>query len=103
MGPDPDPLAGGVEQRDLLRIRRAQQWTVPHTLSTSLVPKLTPPTPRGHQIAREVLLNRLDQAGMERLVLVCAPAGFGKTTTLEQWRIRLADQGVATAWLVVNS
>ena len=75
----------------------------PSMRSTTLTPKLNPPAPRGHQVAREVLLNRLGQTGMERLVLVCAPAGFGKTTTLEQWRIRLADQGIATAWLTLDA
>ncbi len=70
---------------------------------SALAPKLTPPAPHGHQIAREVLLDRLGHAGVERLVLVCAPAGFGKTTTLEQWRVRLADQGLATAWLTLDA
>ncbi len=70
---------------------------------TILEPKLTPPVPRGHQVAREALLDKLGQTAMERLVLVCAPAGFGKTTTLQQWRSRLADQGIATAWLALDA
>ncbi len=45
------------------------------------------PTPRRHLVARARLVDRLraDPATMPRLVLVSAPAGFGKTTLLTQW------------------
>ena len=42
--------------------------------------KIQAPRQRQGTIARPVLEQRLDQAlTMSRLVLLCAPAGFGKT------------------------
>ncbi|HMN82290.1 MAG TPA: LuxR C-terminal-related transcriptional regulator [Burkholderiaceae bacterium] len=38
-----------------------------------------------------------------RLVLVRAPAGFGKTTLMAQVRQRLMAAGIATAWLTLDS
>ena len=37
-----------------------------------------------------------------KLVLVRAPAGFGKTTTMAQSRLRMESHGKATAWLTLD-
>ena len=42
------------------------------------------------------------EAGAARLVLVRAPAGFGKTTAMVQVRDQLEEKGVATAWLTLD-
>jgi ATP/maltotriose-dependent transcriptional regulator MalT len=49
--------------------------------------KLRAPSPRRQLVARERLVDKLraDSATMPKLVLVSAPAGFGKTTLLTQW------------------
>ena len=49
--------------------------------------KLHLPTPRRQLVTRDRLIDQLraDQGLMPRLVLVAAPAGFGKTTLLTQW------------------
>src|SRR6478752_3913750 len=49
--------------------------------------KLHLPLPRRRLVQRSRLLERLEARGGEspRLVLVAAPAGFGKTTLLTQW------------------
>ncbi|MCW2676234.1 MAG: putative LuxR family transcriptional regulator [Modestobacter sp.] len=49
--------------------------------------KLRAPSPRRQLVPRERLVDKLraDAATMPRLVLVSAPAGFGKTTLLAQW------------------
>jgi LuxR family maltose regulon positive regulatory protein len=49
--------------------------------------KLHPPTPRRRLVLRTRLLERMPEAAtpLPRLVLVSAPAGFGKTTVLVQW------------------
>jgi len=41
---------------------------------------------RDHRVQRDRLLAKLDRRGMHRVNLVCAPAGFGKTTTVRQWQ-----------------
>src|SRR3954449_106672 len=59
--------------------------------------KLRPPRPRRRLVPRARLTDRLRADGGEapRLVLVAAPAGFGKTTLLAQW---LAAAGGRVAW-----
>src|SRR5258707_5186205 len=50
-----------------------------------LAPKLSLPRLPADVVEREALLARLD-GGLERkLTLLCAPAGFGKTTLAGQW------------------
>jgi LuxR family maltose regulon positive regulatory protein len=50
-----------------------------------LATKLHIPRPRPDFLARPELLERLTQATARELTLVCAPAGFGKTTLLANW------------------
>ncbi len=48
------------------------------------------------------MVDRILAARHGQLVLVRAPAGFGKTTVMQQAREALVDEGVATAWLTVD-
>lgn len=57
-----------------------------------------PSRPRPAIVPRDALAERVLGAAGVKLVLVRAPAGFGKTTTLLQVRERLDAAGVATAW-----
>src|SRR5947208_3419926 len=50
--------------------------------STLLLTKLHPPGPRPDFLPRPRLAERLDEALSRGLVLVCAPAGYGKTSLL---------------------
>ncbi|TLV21437.1 helix-turn-helix transcriptional regulator [Klebsiella indica] len=61
--------------------------------------RFTPPRTAETLLLRERLLQRLDAAVSRRLTLVCAPAGFGKTTLLAQWYRYRQQQGDALAWL----
>ncbi len=62
--------------------------------------KLHIPRPRPSAVARPRLFERLDQGRRGRLILVCAPAGFGKTTLVVHW---LAAQAVGrVAWLSLD-
>jgi len=62
--------------------------------------KIQPPRPRpGTLIERPSLERRLGDALLScRLVLICAAAGFGKTTALAQ-QIRCLPAGTALAWV----
>ena len=71
----------------------------PRPASSPLASKLSPPSVRPGQVPRDAVCQAIVDARAARLVLVRAPAGFGKTTTLVQARDRLADQGLDTAWL----
>ena len=48
--------------------------------------KLHAPTVRPGMLPRDALVVRLAAGVNARLVLVCAPAGWGKTMLLAQWR-----------------
>jgi LuxR family maltose regulon positive regulatory protein len=64
-----------------------------------LATKLYIPTPRRDAIARPRLVERLDGGSSDRLTLISAPAGFGKTTLLSAW---LARRSQPAAWLSLD-
>ncbi len=70
--------------------------------------KLHLPTPRRRLVPRPRLTDqlRVDPRSMPRLVLVAAPAGFGKTTVLTQWLAshgsRAPDGPPRVAWLSLD-
>lgn len=70
---------------------------------TILPPKLCPDIRRTAQVTRGKLVDRFLNAEKAKLVLVSAPAGFGKTTTMIQLREALQDRGVSTAWLTLDA
>ncbi|MBV9691125.1 MAG: hypothetical protein JO202_15615 [Ktedonobacteraceae bacterium] len=61
--------------------------------------KLYVPRPRQQLVSRPHLTERLSQAMEHALILISAPAGFGKTTLLTQW---FAQGGPPVAWLSVD-
>jgi LuxR family transcriptional regulator, maltose regulon positive regulatory protein len=63
--------------------------------------KLHAPDPR-ERIGREALVARLSDAPGARLALIRAPAGWGKSTLLSQWRSTEAGRR-AFAWVTVDS
>lgn len=65
--------------------------------------KLVPPVAAGRLVERTELLAALDAAANPiHLVSVTAPAGYGKSTLLAQWRLRLEQAGVATGWVTLD-
>ncbi|RQO61085.1 helix-turn-helix transcriptional regulator [Variovorax sp. KBW07] len=70
--------------------------------ATTLENKFHAPVPVAAQVTREALCQAICQ-GEGQLVLVRAPAGFGKTTAMIQARERLQAQGVATVWLTLDN
>jgi LuxR family maltose regulon positive regulatory protein len=57
---------------------------------------------RAHTLSRERLLVLAPAAPGLRLVLLSAPAGFGKTTFLGTWCHARAAHGAAVAWLALD-
>jgi ATP/maltotriose-dependent transcriptional regulator MalT len=64
--------------------------------------KLNPPLSGRFMVPRTRLDGWMKAADRTKLVLVRAPAGFGKTTLLVQWQERLKEQQQATAWLSLD-
>ncbi len=64
-----------------------------------LATKLYIPQPQPRVVFRPRLIERLDEGLRRRLTLVCAPAGFGKTTLLSEWVAALPQPA---AWLSLD-
>jgi LuxR family maltose regulon positive regulatory protein len=63
--------------------------------------KFNPPAFVATQVLRAAIGEQIATAAV-KLVLVRAPAGFGKTTAMAQSRQRIEAAGVATAWLTLD-
>src|SRR5215213_5024427 len=64
-----------------------------------LATKLFVPPPRPGVVHRPRLIQRLNEGLHRRLTLICAPAGFGKTTLISEW---VAGCGRPAAWLSLD-
>jgi len=62
--------------------------------------KLHPPVGRANLVSRLRLINKLNDGIGGKLTLICAPAGFGKTTLLSDW-IRSTKR--PAAWLALEA
>ncbi len=65
-----------------------------------LATKLTAPQARPTHVARPRLITRLQTGIWRKLVLVVAPAGYGKTTLLSAW---IASSTLPAAWISLDS
>lgn len=63
--------------------------------------KLNPPVFMATQVLRGAIRDKVSGSAV-KLVLVRAPAGFGKTTAMAQIREHMDAQGLATAWLTLD-
>ncbi|MBP0621671.1 LuxR C-terminal-related transcriptional regulator [Cupriavidus consociatus] len=70
--------------------------------TAALAAKLRPPLLTPFQIERASICDAVCAADFVKLVLVRAPAGFGKTTAMLQCRARLEAAGGRTAWLTLD-
>ncbi len=68
--------------------------------SSVLATKLFVPPLRPNAVLRSRLLERLNEGLSRKLTLVCAPAGFGKTSLVSQW---LAACPRPSAWLSLDA
>jgi len=64
-----------------------------------LTTKLFAPPPQRRSVERQQLLQRLDEGLQGKLTLVCAPAGFGKSTVLGAWAQKCE---LPSAWLSLD-
>jgi LuxR family maltose regulon positive regulatory protein len=69
-----------------------------------LATKLYVPPFRPNAVLRPRLIERLDEGLQSRLILVCAPAGFGKTTVVSEWAADFSrlEPEVRPAWLSLD-
>ncbi|MBK4738723.1 LuxR C-terminal-related transcriptional regulator [Noviherbaspirillum pedocola] len=64
--------------------------------------KLNPPTTTPAQVPRDGIWDKVRSAQSMKLILVRAPAGFGKTTAMVQFRAHLEENHIETAWMTLD-
>ena len=65
--------------------------------------KLFAPRRRRGLVDRPRLVERMNRGVESKLTLISAPAGFGKSTLLAEWRETYTAPGSSTAWLALDS
>lgn len=65
--------------------------------------KLSAPALSNAHLERARLAQRMEAPGPVRVIVLRAPAGFGKTTAMQQYAGRCAATGTRTAWLNLDS
>ena len=75
------------------------ETVLPHPPAPDLLLKVTPPRVPRQLLAREALAIGSARLSEVPALLVQAPAGYGKTSLLAQWRLELLGRGAAVAWL----
>lgn len=92
--------AARIEERRVVSSSRLSHLARPAMQSDLLAPllatRLHQPRLRARLVPRSDLVKRLQQGATGSLTLVSAPAGYGKTTLLAQWR---ASMSAPVAWL----
>ena len=72
--------------------------------TTILTTKLFVPPVRSAIVARPRLLERLDSGAQKKLILISAPAGYGKTTLASAWIETLKqNKNWRSAWLTLDA
>jgi LuxR family maltose regulon positive regulatory protein len=72
-------------------------------LANLLATKLFVPPARSNLVARPRLFERVQAGLLNKLTLIAAPAGFGKTTLLSAWRATVAGGALPFAWVALDS
>lgn len=71
-------------------------------LQQLLSTKLKPPQASMYEVSRVDVCEHIFDAGGAKVALICAPAGFGKTTVMNQVRKRCETAELSTAWLTLD-
>src|SRR6266542_2642257 len=96
------PRRGVAQAGALMRLRLESptDWPASGVMPRPLLEtKFYVPRPRRRLIARPRLIARLNQGAESKLILISAPAGFGKTTLLAAWLAASPDGRRTAAWL----
>ena len=67
-----------------------------------LYSKMIAPAAVDGMLQRAALVTRALAADNARVVLIQAPAGYGKTTLLQQIRAHLGEQQIRSGWLTLD-
>ncbi len=94
---------GGYSKRRAHFKQNQIDMTVDRHKEAVISSKISVPTAPVTNLARVGLDEIVETAQDKRLILICAPAGYGKTTIMSQWADLLEKKGEKTAWLTLDS
>src|SRR5512146_1178641 len=77
-------------------------WMMDTPASPLVITKLHLPAARPRTVARPRLTGLLAGGQSAAVTLVCAPAGYGKTTLLAEWAQALLKSGAKAAWYALD-
>jgi LuxR family transcriptional regulator, maltose regulon positive regulatory protein len=92
----------GLRRFHLVRVLARDEGPRSLMANPLIATKLHVPSPRRNLVPRRRLDARLASAVDAKLILVSAPAGFGKTTLVTEWLGTVVDAGTAVAWLSLD-
>src|SRR5215470_5533337 len=93
-----DTLGNRAERETMVHSREKKSGR--EVVTPLLETRLRPPRLPARLVERAGLLDLLDGGRQQKLVLLHAPAGFGKTTLVSRWLARRKAQGpLFVAWL----
>jgi len=67
--------------------------------TADLLLSVTPPRVPSNFLTRSRLSSGSEELRDRRVIVIEAPAGFGKTSLLAQWRREFQAEGMVVAWL----
>lgn len=100
----------GAEKNSTIRASAVPRLTAGAPVSRRAAPctppaastKFRPPSSARPLVVRQRLFEQLRAGQRRRLVVIHAPAGFGKSTLASQWRDTLTRENVRVAWLSID-
>src|ERR1700758_2361976 len=102
--PDSDtPVSGSIGHSGALGVRSDGLGSMPRVQKPSAPTRFRPPASNRPTVPRQRILDRLGSGQRPKLVLIHAPAGYGKSTLAAQWAETLKRQDLKTAWLAIDS
>jgi ATP/maltotriose-dependent transcriptional regulator MalT len=103
--PDSDtPVSGSIGHSGALGLRSDGLGSMPRVQKPPSAPaRFRPPASNRPTVPRQRILDRLGSGRRPKLVLIHAPAGYGKSTLAAQWAETLKRQDLKTAWLAIDS
>jgi len=103
--PDSDtPVSGSIGHSGALGLRSDGLGLMPRVQKPPSAPtRFRPPASNRPTVPRQRILDRLGSGPRPKLVLIHAPAGYGKSTLAAQWAETLKRQDLKTAWLAIDS
>src|SRR5215210_1756498 len=102
-GPSRPAGAATTEDPTMVDDRARERRRHGTTVDPLLVTKLAVPSTRVSLVPRPRLSERLEEGLGPQLILVSAPAGFGKSTLLGTWASELSGSGRPMAWYSLDS